>query len=129
MYPGAHGPLSSLRLEAYRRGLEDRALLALLGVRQRAELTARLVRGPSNWTIDAGVMEQTRRDAAALIGARECPGPSDVVTAWRDSSLPLKADDDSTTQEPPHNAWSTDFMRRHGTDCGGADRSADRWDA
>ena len=31
---GAHGPLSSLRLEAYRRGLEDRALLALLGAEE-----------------------------------------------------------------------------------------------
>ena len=36
MYAGAHGPLSSLRLEAYRRGLEDRALLALLSAPQRA---------------------------------------------------------------------------------------------
>jgi len=52
--------------------LEDRALLALLGAKDRAGLAARLVRGPSNWTIDAGLMEQTRRDAAALIGAKQC---------------------------------------------------------
>lgn len=72
MYPGAYGPLSSLRLEAYRRGLEDRAVLALLGAKQRAELAARMVRGPSNWTIDAVLMEKTRRDAAALIGTKKC---------------------------------------------------------
>ena len=103
MYPGAHGPLSSLRLEAYRRGLEDRALLALLGVKERAELTARLVRGPSNWTIDAATMEQTRRDAAALIGTiRQCPGPPAFISARPDSSssLPLKSDDGGTVQEP-----------------------------
>eukprot|EP01045_Picozoa_sp_COSAG04_P008338 COSAG04_NODE_459_length_14010_cov_5.397311_3_plen_196_part_00 len=72
MYPGQHGPLSSLRLEAWRRGLEDRALLALLTPAQRAELSGRLVRSASNWTIDPRLMEQTRADAAALVGKLAC---------------------------------------------------------
>eukprot|EP01043_Picozoa_sp_COSAG02_P022119 COSAG02_NODE_1139_length_14295_cov_63.689279_11_plen_789_part_00 len=72
LYPGVHGPLSSIRLEAYRRGLEDRALMMLLTSKQRTELSRRLVRSASNWSIDEVLMEQTRRDAAALIGSRMC---------------------------------------------------------
>ena len=59
MYPGQHGPLSSLRLEAYRQGLEDRALLALLTPPQRLKLSALLVRSATNWTIDGDLMETT----------------------------------------------------------------------
>jgi hypothetical protein len=72
MYPGAHGPLSSLRLEAYRMGLEDRALLALLEADDRMDLSERLVRGATNWTLDGKVLEQARRDAAARIGTMQC---------------------------------------------------------
>jgi len=72
IYPGQHGPLSSLRLEAYRQGLEDRALLALLTPPQRLKLSALLVRSATNWTIDGDLMETTRRAAAALIGERDC---------------------------------------------------------
>lgn len=36
-------------------GLEDRALLALLDGHDRAELSERMVRGASNWTLDAHV--------------------------------------------------------------------------
>ena len=72
LYPGVHGPLSSVRLEAWRRGLEDRALLMLLTPAQRAELSGRLVRNAANWSLDEALMEQTRKDAAALIGTRVC---------------------------------------------------------
>lgn len=72
MYPGLYGPLSSLRLEAYRMGLEDRALLALLGELDRAELSERLVRSAKNWTLDAQILERARRDAAARIGSMRC---------------------------------------------------------
>ena len=53
-------------------GLEDRALLALLEVDDRMELSKRLVRGARNWTLDGQVLEETRRDAAARIGTMEC---------------------------------------------------------
>ena len=43
VYPGLHGPLSSLRLEAYRMGLEDRALLALLTPAQRMQIADKMV--------------------------------------------------------------------------------------
>jgi hypothetical protein len=36
-------------------GLEDRALLALLAGHDRVELSERMVRGASNWTLDARV--------------------------------------------------------------------------
>ena len=72
MYPGEAGPLSSVRLEAYRMGLEDRALLALLTSEQRAAVSGRLVQSATNWTLDGGLLEKARRDAAAIIGAREC---------------------------------------------------------
>ncbi len=72
MYPGTNGPLSSLRLEAYRMGLEDRALLALLEVGDRMELSERLVRGATNWTLDGQLLEQARRDAATRIGTMRC---------------------------------------------------------
>lgn len=67
---GLHGPLSSVRLEAWRRGLEDRALLMLLTPAQRAELSGRLVRNAANWSLDEAL--QTRKDAAELIGTRVC---------------------------------------------------------
>ena len=53
-------------------GLEDRALLALLEVGDRMELSERLVRGATNWTLDGQVLEQARRDAAARIGTMRC---------------------------------------------------------
>eukprot|EP01052_Picozoa_sp_SAG31_P024957 SAG31_NODE_2159_length_6302_cov_9.311140_6_plen_55_part_00 len=53
-------------------GLEDRALLALLTVEQRAELSSRMVRSATNWTIDGQLLERTRRDAAATIGTKTC---------------------------------------------------------
>ena len=67
-----HGPLSSLRLEAYRMGLEDRALLALLEADDRMDLSERLVRGATDWTLDGKVLEQARRDAAGRIGTMQC---------------------------------------------------------
>jgi hypothetical protein len=72
MYAGLYGPLSSIRLEAYRMGLEDRALLALLNDNERASLSGRMVQSATNWTIDAMVLEKIRRDAAAMVGKRQC---------------------------------------------------------
>lgn len=53
-------------------GLEDRALLALLEADDRMDLSERLVRGATNWTLDGKVLEQARRDAAARIGTMQC---------------------------------------------------------
>ena len=72
MYAGHAGPLSSIRLEAYRMGLEDRALLALLNDNERTSLSGRMVQSATNWTIDAMVLEKSRRDAAAMVGKRQC---------------------------------------------------------
>lgn len=72
LYAGERGPLSSVRLEQYRRGLEDRALLALLSRSDRLALAQRMVRTSTNYTFDADLLEATRREAAALIGELKC---------------------------------------------------------
>ena len=72
LYAGERGPLSSVRLEQLRRGWEDRALLSLLAPNERVELAQKLVRSATNYTFDAALLEATRRDAALLIGKRQC---------------------------------------------------------
>jgi hypothetical protein len=71
MYAGERGPLSSVRLEQLRRGLEDRALLAMLTPAQRAALARRMVRTATNYTFDSTLLEATRRAVAATIGVRQ----------------------------------------------------------
>lgn len=74
LYAGERGPMSSVRLEQLRRGFEDWALLRLLEGKnrtQKAALSAKLVRGATNYTFDSNLLEATRREAALLIGKIE----------------------------------------------------------
>jgi hypothetical protein len=72
LYAGETGPLSSQRLELLRMGFEDRALLGLLTTTERSLLATRLVRSASNFTFNHSLLEQSRRDAARAVGARQC---------------------------------------------------------
>lgn len=77
IWPGVHGPMSSVRFENYRDGLEDHALLSRLSVAQGKELVDQAlsfnpeplsgVRSPDvgvNVTVDAAQLEVLRRSAA-----------------------------------------------------------------
>jgi hypothetical protein len=70
VYSGVDGPLASQRLENVMAGLQDRALLAMLPPPHGPALAQRLVHSPSNYSVDPGLLEATRRDAAALLGVR-----------------------------------------------------------
>jgi hypothetical protein len=72
LYAGETGPLSSQRLELLRMGFEDRALLGLLTTTERSVLATRLVCSALNFTFDHPLLEQSRRDAARAVGARQC---------------------------------------------------------
>jgi hypothetical protein len=95
LYPGVAGPLSSLRLEAYRDGLEDLELLRALagrspaGAAAAAALAARVITGFApgvgvNATMDFSTLEAARRAAATQL---TCTGasaqlPADQCAAW-----------------------------------------------
>lgn len=80
VYPGAQGPLSSIRLENIRDGLEDAALLRGLTPSIRTELLARVMEARTgfapggaygiNITVDADGLEAIRRNAAKARLAR-----------------------------------------------------------
>ena len=56
VYPGSRGPLSSIRFEAMRDGIEDYELLKLLEARNPGlahEIAASVVRTPTDYTLDA----------------------------------------------------------------------------
>ena len=73
VYMGADGPLASSRLEVLRLGLEDQALLALLGREAAATLAREVASSATNWTLSADALEAARRRAAAaIVGARKC---------------------------------------------------------
>ena len=72
LYSGESGPLSSQRLELLRMGFEDRALLGLLTTTERSVLATRLVRSALNFTFNNSLLEQSRRDVARAVGARQC---------------------------------------------------------
>eukprot|EP01047_Picozoa_sp_COSAG01_P014222 COSAG01_NODE_689_length_14220_cov_363.812903_2_plen_183_part_00 len=75
IWPGVHGPLSSIRLENYRDGLEDHALLSKLDVfRGKSTVDRALSFGAEgarnagvNVTVDAAGLESLRRDAAYVV--------------------------------------------------------------
>ena len=72
LYPGADGPVSTIRLENLTDGIEDWELFARLRDRERAaganeeatDLIARLVRAGDDRTEDPALLERTRREAA-----------------------------------------------------------------
>ena len=74
IYMGVDGPLSSARLEALRLGMEDRALLSLLGRETAARLATSVAATSTNWTLSIDALEAARRHAASLVGVRAvCP--------------------------------------------------------
>jgi hypothetical protein len=50
----------------------DRALLSMLPKNQSVAAATRLVRTAVNYTFNYSLLEQTRRDVARSIGARQC---------------------------------------------------------
>ena len=67
VYPCEGGPCSTIRLSAIRDGLEDWELFAALGAERATPLLKRLVRSASDWTEDAALLEETRREAAEML--------------------------------------------------------------
>ena len=73
VYPGRQGPVLSLRLVNWRDGAEDHALLSLLRAHDSATavaLAARLVTNSTHHVGEYGVLDRTRRAAAALLLSR-----------------------------------------------------------
>jgi hypothetical protein len=73
MWPGERGPLSSLRYEAQREGIEDHELLSMLEDRRRAAgdadpsarsraLAARLIRSVTDYDMDPAKLDEVRRE-------------------------------------------------------------------
>ena len=70
-YPGADGPLSSIRMENIADGLEDFELFRrVANATRRDELVAQLVQSGDLWTNDAELLETTRREAATVVMAQ-----------------------------------------------------------
>ncbi|MDG2200047.1 MAG: DUF4091 domain-containing protein [Phycisphaerales bacterium] len=64
VYPGPDGPLSGLRFEAHRIGLEDHAMLELLEARSpgtREEIIEVVFRGFDDWEADPAAYRRARR--------------------------------------------------------------------
>jgi hypothetical protein len=64
---GGEGPLASQRLELWRLGMEDLALLKLLGPAEARELAQKLVRSGVDYTFNATLLEETRAEAVARL--------------------------------------------------------------
>jgi len=63
VYPGPRGPLSSIRFEALRDGVEDYELLKLLEKKNPKlahEIAASVVRTPTDYTLDPGEFQRAR---------------------------------------------------------------------
>ncbi len=61
VYPGKDGPLSGLRFEAHRIGLEDHTLLAMLANEPKRALLDRVYRGADDWEPDVARYREARR--------------------------------------------------------------------
>ena len=72
IYPGAQGPISSVRFEALRDGLEDWELLDTLqqlqGDAPPMDLIRSVIRSPADRTRDAAPVEAARAEAVRRIG-------------------------------------------------------------
>ena len=71
VYPCPGGPCGTTRLAALRDGLEDWELFSRLKPSSAIPLLQRLVRSATDWTEDARLLEDTRREAAALLVAEQ----------------------------------------------------------
>jgi len=70
LYPGKNGPLSSVRFEAHRIGMEDQAMLAMLRKKNPAqmdEVIARVFRAYNDFNISVEVYRNTRLKLMRLI--------------------------------------------------------------
>lgn len=67
IYPGPDGPIATTRLHNFRDGFEDIELLRMLDLNTTRQLAEPLVRGPTNFTLDPYLLEETRRKAASLV--------------------------------------------------------------
>lgn len=101
-YAGLVGPLASQRLELWKLGMEDLALLQLLDVNEARELAEVMVRSATDYTFDSSLLEGTRDRAAMLVAqgpSHECViGPratqrqeSKLAGALRESSCSICA--------------------------------------
>lgn len=68
---GEGEPLASQRLELWRMGMEDLALLQLLGPHQARELAQRLVRSGVDYSFNATLLEETRAEAVMRLLAQQ----------------------------------------------------------
>ena len=67
IYPGPDGPIATTRLHNFRDGFEDIELLRMLDLNTTRQLAEPLVRGPTDFTLDPYLLEETRRKAAKLV--------------------------------------------------------------
>ena len=73
VYPGLEGPLASQRLELWRIGMEDMALLQLLGPSEAQAMARTMVRSGVDYTFNATLLEETRAKAvASLVAQQRC---------------------------------------------------------
>ena len=71
VYPGLEGPLASQRLELWRIGMEDMALLQLLGPSEAQAMARTMVRSGVDYTFNATLLEETRAKAVASLVAQQ----------------------------------------------------------
>ena len=64
IYPGAKGPLPSIRLENIRDGIEDFELLHAVGVERCRDLIEQAITNGTNYTLDVELLERLRRQVA-----------------------------------------------------------------
>ena len=76
VYPGLEGPLASQRLELWRIGMEDMALLQLLGPSEAQAMARTMVRSGVDYTFNATLLEETRAKAVASLVAQQWCGPN-----------------------------------------------------
>ncbi|XP_065183311.1 uncharacterized protein LOC135814162 [Sycon ciliatum] len=66
IYPGQHGPVPSIRMEAFRDGAEDVELLRLISAEKAQPLVSLLIRASNDFTLDPVLLEEVRQEAARL---------------------------------------------------------------
>ena len=75
VYAGLEGALASQRLELWRMGVEDLALLKLLGPSEAQKLAQTMVRSGEDYTFNATLLEETRARAVAGVAQQRCVAP------------------------------------------------------
>lgn len=74
---GLEGALASQRLELWRMGMEDLALLQLLGPTEAQTLALMMVRSATDYTFNTTLLEETRAKVVAeLVEQQHCVVPT-----------------------------------------------------